>query len=51
MSTVSQLMPDEFEYIGPIGVGTFGTVVRAKWKTREKEVAIKRLPTLNPENR
>ena len=44
-------MPDEFEYIGPIGVGTFGTVVRAKWKTREKEVAIKRLPTLNPENR
>ena len=44
-------MPDEFEYIGPIGVGTFGTVVRAKWKTRDKEVAIKRLPTLNPENR
>ena len=51
MSTVIQLVQDDFEYIGPIGVGTFGTVVRARWKTKDKEVAIKRLPTLNPENR
>ncbi|KAI6650719.1 Mitogen-activated protein kinase kinase kinase MLT isoform X2 [Oopsacas minuta] len=51
MSTICQLMSDDFVYIGPIGVGTFGTVVRATWKTKEKEVAIKRLPTLNPENR
>ena len=51
MNTLTQLVQEDFEYIGPIGVGTFGTVVRARWKTKDKEVAIKRLPTLNPENR
>ena len=51
MNTLIQLVQDDFEYIGPIGIGTFGTVVRARWKTKDKEVAIKRLPTLNPENR
>ena len=49
--TFFHLTQEEFDYLGPIGAGTFGTVMRAHWKTKSKDVAIKRLPTLNPEDR
>ena len=40
---------DDLEFFERCGVGSFGSVYRARWKSREKEVAVKELSTLGNE--
>eukprot|EP00112_Aurelia_sp_Birch-Aquarium-sp1_P002098 Seg1228.1 transcript_id=Seg1228.1/GoldUCD/mRNA.D3Y31 product="Mitogen-activated protein kinase kinase kinase 20" protein_id=Seg1228.1/GoldUCD/D3Y31 len=40
---------DDLEFFECCGGGTFGSVYRARWKSQDKEVAVKRLLTLDKE--
>lgn len=40
---------DDLEFFENCGGGTFGSVYRARWKSQDKEVAVKKLLTLNEE--
>ena len=40
---------DDLEFFERCGAGSFASVYRARWKSREKEVAVKKLLTLGNE--
>ena len=46
---VAEIAYDDLEFLEKCGGGTFGSVYRAKWKSQDKEVAVKRLLTLEEE--
>ena len=40
---------DDLDFLEKCGGGTYGSVYRAKWKSQDKEVAVKRLLSLDKE--
>ena len=45
----AELHCDDFEYYEKIGGGSFGSVYRARWKSQDKEVAVKKILALDKE--
>lgn len=46
---VLELQYDDFEFFEKLGDGSFGSVYRGWWKSKDKEVAIKKLLVLGDE--
>jgi len=45
----AQLSYDDFEFFERLGGGSFGSVYRARWKSQDKEVAVKKILALEKE--
>ena len=45
----AEISYDDIEFFERCGGGSFGSVYRARWKSQDKEVAVKRLLTLEEE--
>ena len=45
----AELAYDDFEFFEKLGDGSFGSVYRGRWKSQDKEVAIKKILTLGEE--
>ena len=46
---VHEIDPDDIELVEPIGSGSYGSVYRGKWKSKNMNVAIKKLLTMEKE--
>ena len=44
-----ELSYDDLEFFEKLGDGSFGSVYRGRWKSQDKEVAIKKILTLGEE--
>lgn len=44
-----ELCYDDLEFFEKLGDGSFGSVYRGRWKSQDKEVAIKKILTLGEE--
>ena len=45
----AEVVYEDLEFFEKCGGGTYGSVYRARWKSQDKEVAVKRLLTLDKE--